>query len=234
LRLDEKFVPKENGSLYIRPFLYATDEFVGVKPSDNYNFVIFTSPVGPYYAEPVKVKFERKFVRACPGGVGSVKMGGNYALSMLATQHAKHEGYHNVIWLDAHENKYVEECGTMNIFFVIDGKVVTPSSEKGTILDGVTRDSVIVMLQDLHIPFEIRDISTDELIEAHKKGLLQEAFGSGTAASLAPICMIGDTGVQYPLPPMSEWTITPRLQEELEAIRLSKIPDRFSWNFPIS
>lgn len=235
LKIDEAWVPSGKGeALYIRPFYIASDTFVGMRPSDEYLFIIFTCPVSAYYANPVKVKLEKNFIRATPGGVGYVKMGGNYARSMLATEIAKSEGYDNVIWLDSHEYRYVEECGTMNIFFVIDDVIITPPTS-GTILEGITRDSVIHLAKDLGFKVEIRKLSKEEILESYQQGILQECFGTGTAASISPIVKIGyEQNTEIQLDDVEKWKIVPILQNELEAIRISLKSDRFGWIVPIS
>lgn len=229
LNLDQDWVPKDTDcSLYIRPFYFAIDDYIGMKPSDAYYFVIFTCPVGPYYSEPVRIKIEKEYVRAAPGGVGAVKMGGNYALSMLATQNAKKEGYHNVIWLDSKNHKNVEEAGTMNLFFVIDGKVVTPPTE-GTILDGITRESVIQASKDLGFVVEERQVSIDEVIEGFQNGRLTEAFGTGTAATVAPIVEIGNDDEKLTLKNVESWKIVPKIQEYFTNLKLGKSTDLHGW-----
>jgi branched-chain amino acid aminotransferase len=235
LKIDEQWVPSGKGeSLYIRPFYIASDTFVGMRPSSEYLFIIFNCPVSAYYANPVKVKLEKNFIRATPGGVGYVKMGGNYARSMLATELAKSEGYDNVIWVDSHEYKYVEECGTMNIFFVIDNILITPPTS-GTILEGITRDSVIKLAEDLGYQVQVRKLSKEEILESYQQGRLQECFGTGTAASISPIVTIGyDQNIKIQLEEPSKWNIVPKLQRELDGIRISTIKDRFNWIFPIS
>lgn len=235
LKTDKEWVPYGDGeSLYIRPFYIASDNFVGMRPSSEYLFMIFNCPVGAYYANPVKVRLERNHIRATPGGVGYVKMGGNYARSMLATELAKADGYDNVIWVDSHEYKYVEECGTMNIFFVINDTIITPPTS-GTILEGITRDSVIQLAKDLGFQVEIRKLSKEEILESYQQGKLQECFGTGTAASISPIVKIGyDQNIDIELNDIKKWNYVPKLQKELHAIRVSEIPDRLNWIFPIS
>ncbi len=235
LKIDHQWIPSGEGeSLYIRPFYIASDTFVGMRPSNEYLFIIFTCPVSAYYANPVKVKLEKNFIRATPGGVGYVKMGGNYARSMLATELAKREGYDNVIWIDSQEYRYVEECGTMNIFFVINDTIITPPTS-GTILEGITRESVIELAQDLGFNVEIRRLSKEEILESYQQGKLQECFGTGTAASISPIIKIGyDENIDIQLDDPKNWKYAPQLQKTLNAIRISAIPDRFHWIFPIS
>lgn len=186
--LDRNWVPdKADYSLYIRPFMFASDEVIGVKPSDTYKFMILLSPTGPYYAAPMRIYVEEEFVRATPGGVGFAKVAGNYASALHATVQAKKQGYDQVLWMDAIEHKYVQEIGTMNVFFIIDNVAVTPGLEDGTILAGVTRDSVIQVLKDVGLQVEERPLSIDEIKNAYTEGKLTEAFGTGTAATISMI-----------------------------------------------
>jgi branched-chain amino acid aminotransferase len=185
--LDQAWIPPQEGSaLYIRPFMIANDEFIGVKPSNNYRFIIFTGPVGPYYPKPVSLMAETKYIRAAIGGVGEAKAAGNYAAAMLPAKLANDKGYDQVLWLDGKEFKYIQEVGTMNIFFVIDGKVITPATD-GAILKGITRASIIEVLREQGYEVEERPITIHEVVEAHENGKLEEAFGSGTAAVVAHV-----------------------------------------------
>ena len=197
--LDKDWVPSgEDASLYIRPFMIATDSYVGVKASDKYAFSIFTCPVGAYYKGSVRVKVERTFTRAAAGGTGYAKAAGNYAGSLYPSMLARHEGYDELIWTDAKEHEYIEESGTMNAMFVFDGTLVSPMTSE-TILDGVTRDSVIQLATDLNIPVEVRRITVEELRNGLAGGVVSEAFGVGTAATIKPIEEIGIDGINYPL-----------------------------------
>ena len=230
ISLDSDWIPTHEGSaLYIRPLMFATDEFVGIKPADSFNFIIFTSPVGSYYPRPVKVLVAQEHVRAFRGGVGTAKAAGNYAATMLALKNARKEGYDQVLWTDGVEFKYIQEIGTMNVFFVIDDKVITPSLDDGTILDGITRDSVIQLLKDKDVPIEIRRISIDEIYGAHKNGKLNDFFGTGTAATISHISDIGYRGENLHLPDPEIRTISNQLKQELEDIKTSRIPDRHNW-----
>jgi branched-chain amino acid aminotransferase len=188
IELDKNWIPaKKDHSLYIRPAMFATDTALGVKPSDTYRFIIILSPAGPYIVQPMKIAVEEKYTRAAPGGAGFSKNAGNYGGAMLATTVAKQKGYDQVLWTDAFEHKWLQEVGMMNVFFIINGVAITPSLEEGTILAGVTRDSVIILLKEMSFSIEERRISIDELVEAYKQGLLQEVFGTGTAAIIALI-----------------------------------------------
>jgi branched-chain amino acid aminotransferase len=186
--IDRNWIPaKKDYSLYIRPVMFATDTMLGVKPSETYKFLIILSPAGPYFDAPMKIAVEEKYTRAAPGGVGFAKNAGNYGGSMIATTEAKKLGYDQVLWTDAFEHKWLQEVGMMNVFFIINNTVITPSLEEETILAGVTRDSVITGLRDMGYSVEERKISIDELTEAYKNGTLNEVFGTGTAATIALI-----------------------------------------------
>ena len=229
VHLDADWIPSdEDSALYIRPVMFANDDFIGVKPSDNYKFLIFTCPVGKYYTDPVRLWVTREFVRAVSGGTGAAKTAGNYAASYYATKIAQDKGYDNVLWLDGKEHRMLEECGTMNMFFVIDGVVVTPALT-GTILQGVTRDSVITLLREMDIKVEERSISMEELKEAHADGKLEEAFGAGTAAAVSPVIEIADGTDVLQLPPNEERKIGPPVLRRLTAIRRGIVEDKYGW-----
>ena len=188
LQMDSDWIPPNPGaSLYIRPFMFATDEYVGIRPSEQYRFMIFTCPVGPYYSSPVKVKVAERYVRAFKGGTGYAKAAGNYGATLRPVIEAHQEGYHQILWLDGEDFKYVQEIGTMNVFFVIGDKVITPSTETGEILKGITRDSAITILRDKGYEVEDRPIEIAEVVDAARSGDLMDAFGAGTAATIAHI-----------------------------------------------
>jgi branched-chain amino acid aminotransferase len=232
--LDQNWIPKKEGSaLYIRPYMFANGEFIGVAPSDTYKFVIFTGPVGPYYPKPVRLLVADKYVRAVPGGVGEAKTAGNYAASLLPAKLAKEEGFDQVLWMDGFEFKYVQEAGTMNIFFVIDGKVITPATD-GAILKGITRDCIIQILRDKGYTVEERPITIDEVIEAQKKGLLQEMFGTGTAAVVAHVADFTFKGVTYELPEMEKREIGEIAKNEINGLRSKTIEDTRGWVVPVA
>ncbi|MFN0200645.1 MAG: branched-chain amino acid aminotransferase [Bacteroidia bacterium] len=232
--LDHNWIPaREQGSLYIRPCMFATDEAVGVKASDSYLFVVFTSPVGPYYKEPVNLLATKEYTRAAIGGMGNAKAAGNYASALLPDRIAKKQGYHNVLWLDARLHQYIEECGTMNVFFVIEDTVVTPQLT-GTILAGITRDSVIRLLMDNGYKVEKRRISIYELDEAYNQGEFQEAFGAGTAAVISNVNKIGFGGRDMTLPPVEERKISTWLYDTLYGIQTGILPDPYGWIVPVS
>lgn len=229
INMDQQWIPEQEGSsLYIRPVYFATDEYVGIKASDHYKFIIFSSPVGSYYSDPVNLYVTREFVRASKGGTGEAKCAGNYAASLLGAKQAKDRGYHNVLWLDAVEQKYIEECGTMNVFFVIDGVAVTPQFT-GSILRGITRHSVITLLQEMNVPVEERMITIDEVVEAHRNGKLEECFGAGTAATIAHVNKIGYEGEDVVMPPVEERKVGPALLKRLNDIRTGKVEDPYGW-----
>ncbi|WP_017661792.1 branched-chain amino acid aminotransferase [Baaleninema simplex] len=229
IRLDADWIPTRPGSaLYIRPVYFATDESIGLRPSERYTLAIMTCPVGAYYAEPVKLTIAPQYVRAFPGGTGAAKAAGNYAGSLLADREAKHRGYDNVLWLDGIHHKYIEECGTMNVFFAIDGVVVTPALQ-GTILPGITRDSVLTLLRDWGIPVEERAIALDELLEAADAGTLQEAFGAGTAATIAHIDTIHTGDRELQLPPIGDRKYANLLLKKLADIKTAKTDDPYGW-----
>lgn len=233
IRLDSNWVPKEEGhSLYIRPLLFATEEHIGVKISDTYSFIIMTSPVGMYYSQPIKVLIETKYTRAVPGGVGFAKTAGNYGRSHFPTRLAMQKGYNQLIWTDGYEHKYLEESGTMNLMCVINDTLVTPELTD-TILAGITRNSVIHIAKDLGIKVEERKITVNELVEGHKKGNLQELFGVGTAATIAPICLFGYNGKDFELPPVHEKNFGSRLKKELDNIRTGKSADKHGWMYKV-
>ncbi len=230
VELDKDWIPAADGtSLYIRPFMLAIDEFVGVKPAEKFMFIIITSPAGPYYAKPVSIFVQDQYVRAFPGGIGFTKAAGNYGMSMYPTQEIKKMGYDQILWTDGFEHKYVQEIGTMNVFFVIDGKAVTPDLSGGTILAGVTRDSVMTLLREKGIEVEERPISIDEIEEAYKAGKLTEAFGTGTAASIAVISELTFHDYHMKLANPDTWEVANWLKKELSDIRYGRKEDIHGW-----
>ena len=230
VNFDRDWIPKKEGySLYIRPFMFATDDYIGIKPSDQYKFMIFTCPVGAYYAEPLNVKIEEKFTRAAEGGVGRAKTAGNYAASLYPAELGKAEGYHQLVWTDGKNHEYIEESGTMNIMFVIDGKLITPSEKSDTILPGITKRSVIELAQDWGMEVEERPIKVTEVIEAIKNGTLTEAFGAGTAATIAQIKMIGFRDEKFELPSVADCDFSNKVYHQLDNIKIGKLEDKFNW-----
>ncbi|HAW50919.1 MAG TPA: branched chain amino acid aminotransferase [Flavobacteriales bacterium] len=230
IRLDAKWVPaKEGCSLYIRPFIFADEVFLGVKPSTKYKFMIICSPASNYYKGPVRVRVERQYSRAVEGGVGYAKAAGNYAAALYPSSLAAKEGYQQLIWTDSREHKYIEEAGTMNVMFVFGDVLVTPSVENETILAGITRDSVIHLAKDLGYKVEERKISVDELVEAHKAGQLNDAFGMGTAANITIIESIGVDGIDLSLPPVEQRTVSTKIAKTLSDIKYGNIKDPYGW-----
>ena len=232
LELDHEWVPHSpDTSLYIRPFMIASEPYIGLKSSDEFLFFVITGPVGAYYPEgfnPVTIQVCEKYSRAGPGGLGAVKTAANYAASLLAEKEAHEAGYTQVLWLDAAERKYVEEVGSMNILFKIGGKVVTPPLG-ATTLAGITRDSVIELLKSWQVPVEERKISIDEVVEAHQAGNLEEIFGCGTAAVIAPVGVLNHKGQDHQVGGGKTGPIAQRLFDELSAIQYGKKPDPFNW-----
>ncbi len=234
--VDRDWIPTAAGtSLYIRPFIIATDAFLGVAPSKTYLFIIILSPSGAYYAsglKPVGIWIEDEYVRAVKGGMGFAKTGGNYAASLIAQVKAHDGGFSQVLWLDGVERRYIEEVGAMNIFFKIDGKILTPMLN-GSILPGITRDSVLALCRHWGYEVEERRISVDELVEAAKNGTLEEVFGTGTAAVVSPVgklrymddvMTIGDNNIG---------PVTQKLYDELTGIQWGTRPDPFGWRVTV-
>jgi branched-chain amino acid aminotransferase len=233
IALDKNWIPtKENHSLYIRPFMFSSDEMIGVRPSEHYKFLIILSPTGPYYNEPMRIYVEEKYVRAAPGGVGYAKAAGNYGGSMLATAVAKKKGYDQVLWMDAIEHKYVQEIGTMNVFFIIGNTAITPNLDQGTILDGVTRASSITLLKEMDFSVEERPLSIDSIIEAYKEGNLHEVFGTGTAATISMIKELRykDYVMHFNV---DKWKTAPILKKWLSDIREGRREDKHGWMFKV-
>ncbi|MBL7720097.1 MAG: branched-chain amino acid aminotransferase [Flavipsychrobacter sp.] len=228
--IDRDWVPTADGtSLYIRPFMVAVDEFVGVKPAEKFLFIIITSPAGPYYANPVSIYVQDQYVRAFPGGIGFTKAAGNYGMSMYPTMQIRKMGYDQILWTDGFEHKYVQEIGTMNFFVIIGDKAITPDLKQDTILEGVTRDSVITLLREKGMTVEERPITIDEIAEAFKSGQLKEAFGTGTAASIAPIAKLTYHDETMELPPVDTWETTNWLKKTLSDIRYGRVADTHDW-----
>jgi branched-chain amino acid aminotransferase len=227
---DKQWVPaKTNDALYLRPFVIATEARFGVKVSSEYRFVIFTGPVSNVYAQPIKVKVETEYIRAARGGTGSAKCGGNYGGAFFPTQLARKEGYEQVLWTDARDNKYIEESGMMNVMFVIDDVLITPPLSD-SILDGITRESLLILAKGLGYKTEERVVSIDELEKAFRNGSITEAFGAGTAAVVAPIKTIQINGLDLHLPAYTGESVLYRLKQKLEMIRTGKTEDVYNWN----
>ena len=232
--LDSNWIPAlENHSLYLRPFMFSSDEMIGVRAAETYKFMIIMSPTGPYYSAPMRIYVEEKYTRAAPGGVGYAKAAGNYGASMFVTAEAKKQGYDQVLWTDVYEHKYVQEIGTMNVFFVIGDKAVTPDLSSKTILASVTHDSVITILKEMGLTVEEKPVSVDDLLAAYQAGTLREVFGTGTAATVSLIrelkykdfVMTFDTNT---------WKVTPEIKKRLDAIREGRVADKYGWMFKVN
>lgn len=231
IEIDEKWVPAQDGySLYIRPVMFATDPYLGVKASDSYKFVLMTTPTGPYYSKALTVKIETEYTRADDGGVGYAKTAGNYARSIYPFQEAMKEGFDQLIWTDAATHEFIEEAGTANLIFVIDGKLVTPSV-RSTVLDGVTRDTIITLAKKAGIEVEERRVSVKEVIAGIENGSVTDAFAAGTAATVTPIGKIGYEGRIYTLTDPSTRTISSGIAKTLNDIRYGLTPDDLGWNW---
>lgn len=236
IQIDKEWIPNLEGtSLYIRPFIFATQPYLGVAPSKTYRFMIILSPVGAYYKEginPVRIAVESEFVRAVKGGTGSAKTAGNYAGAMKAQEVAEAKGYSQVLWLDGKEHKYIEEVGAMNVFFKINGEVITPELN-GSILEGITRKSVIELLQHWNIPISERQISMEELYEAHQSGILEEAFGTGTAAVISPIGELYWQDNKVTINNGEIGSLSQKIYDTITGIQTGRIEDPFGWQMKV-
>lgn len=228
--LDRDWVPNvEGASLYIRPYMFATEAALGVHPSNSYKFIILTGPVGRYYTKALRMKVETYYSRASEGGVGFSKNAGNYALSLYPTKLAQDEGYDQLIWTDAKTHQYVEEAGTANLIFRIGDTIITPSSD--TILHSITRKTVVELARKWGYNVEERNVSVAELLEGIENGTVTDAFAAGTAATIAPIGEIGFEGKMYTLPSLETRDFSNKVSEYLSDLRYGKIEDEFGWNF---
>ncbi len=236
VQIDRDWVPSsKDTSLYIRPFIIATDAHLGVHPAHHYLFLMILSPVGPYYPEgldPVKIYVETNYVRAVRGGTGMAKTAGNYSASLRSQQEAAEQDYTQVLWLDGVERKYIEEVGAMNIFFVIDGVVVTPALQ-GSILSGITRKSCLDIVRSWGMKAEERRISIDEVVEAYKAGKLDEVFGTGTAAVISPVGHLRYGDLVMTINDNKIGAISQRLYDELTGIQWGRVEDKFGWTVKI-
>ncbi|GIN38896.1 MULTISPECIES: branched-chain amino acid aminotransferase [Heyndrickxia] len=236
ISMDQDWIPSAEGtSLYIRPFIISTEPYLGVAASKTYRLMIILSPVGSYYKEgihPVKIFVEREYVRAVAGGTGKAKTAGNYAGSLKAQEVSEKLGYSQVLWLDGIEKKYIEEVGSMNIFFKINGEVVTPALN-GSILEGVTRNSVIQLLNHWGIPVTERRISIDEIYESYKKGLVEEIFGTGTAAVISPVGELNWEGEKMVINDGQTGSLSKKLYHTITSIQNGNEPDPFEWTVEV-
>lgn len=231
--IDRDWIPgKANHALYIRPFMFATDPFLGVTPSSTYKYMVLIGPVGPYFSKPLRVKIETKYTRAAEGGMGYAKAAGNYGSSMLPARKAAEEGFDQLIWTDAKEHKYIEEMGAANAMFLLDGVLITAEA-KDTILDGVTRDTVIALAKDWGIPVEERKVSVAELIEGAKNGKLTDAFGAGTAATIASVASISFEGEEYFLSDPATREFSKKVLTTLDDIKYGRSEDTHGWNYMV-
>lgn len=224
--VERNWIPDQEGTaLYLRPFMYADEPFIGMRAAKSYKFIIMASPSGPFFSRPIRLWAETEYIRAAQGGTGEAKAAGNYAAAILPTEMARQNGYDQVLWLDANEFEYVQEAGTMNIFFKIGDVVVTPNLS-GTILAGITRLSVIELLRDKGFEVQERPIGMTELLEAAKNGKLEEAWGAGTAVSIAPIEEIAykDKVMKFPKQELSA-----NVKKWLDGIKMQKEEDKFNW-----
>ena len=236
VRVDADWVPHQyETSLYIRPFVFATEPHVGVHPSSTYQFIIILSPVGAYYPEgvnPVKIYVEDKYTRASKGGTGFTKAAANYAQSLKAQMDAQGKGYSQVLWLDGAEQKYIEEVGTMNVFFKIKGEVITPALT-GSILPGITRKSTVELLKYWGVPVSERRLSVQEVFEAARRGELEEVFGTGTAAVISPVGELCYEGERVIINDFKTGELTQKIYDELTGIQWGTRPDPFGWVMPL-
>jgi branched-chain amino acid aminotransferase len=230
IKVDAAWVPSVEGcSLYIRPCLFASEELLGVRPADSYKFIIFTSPVGGYYQDEVHVKVETEYTRAAEGGVGYAKAAGNYAAALYPAKLGQEQGYNQLIWTDAKEHKYIEESGTMNVMFHIGDKLITPFTDLKTTLPGITRDSVLTLARELGITVEERKVSVAEVVEAIENGTLKDAFGTGTAATLAPISSITYNEHRMELPALETRALSIEIGQLIQDLKRGKIEDTHGW-----
>lgn len=233
VELDKDWIPTAEGSsLYIRPLVFAFEPRLGVKVADHFKLIIMNSPVAAYQAKPYRLKVEDTYVRTAEGGTGFAKCAGNYGGAFYPTQLARQEGFDQILWTDHKEHKYIDEVGMMNVFFVINGKLVTPKLTTA-ILEGVTRDTILTLANDMGIPVEERKVSIEEIERGFKNGDVTEAFGSGTAAVVAPIAVINIHGKDLEIPEPGKESFQLRVKEKLNNIRMGVAPDIHGWNYVI-
>ncbi|WP_298544692.1 branched-chain amino acid aminotransferase [uncultured Aquimarina sp.] len=223
--------PQEGSALYLRPFMYADEPFIGMRAATSYKFIVICSPAGPFFTKKIRLYAETEYIRAADGGTGEAKAAGNYAAAILPTEKAKAKGFDQVLWLDANEHKYVQEVGTMNIFFKVKGKFITPATT-GSILKGITRDSVITLLKDKGFEVEERAITIDEVIAYAEEGTLEEAFGTGTAVAIAMIEAIGYKDEVITL--SDDNPVSQDVKNTLDEMKAQKREDRFGWIVPVT
>jgi len=231
--IDRDWIPaKPNYSLYLRPFMFATAPYLGVAPSKTYKYMVLACPTGLYFSKVLRVKIETHYTRSAEGGMGYAKSSGNYGGAMLPARKATEEGFDQLIWTDARDHKYIEEMGAANAIFVLDGKVITPSTQD-TILDGVTRDTVLTLAREWGYTVEERKVAVAEILEGAKNGKLTDAFGAGTAATIAPVGSISHNGEEYFLSDPKEREFSQKVLKTLDAIRYGNAPDTHGWNYMV-
>ncbi|MDH7447714.1 branched-chain amino acid aminotransferase [Aquimarina sp. 2201CG14-23] len=223
--------PQEGSALYLRPFMYADEPFIGMRAATSYKFIVICSPAGPFFTKKIRLYAETEYIRAADGGTGEAKAAGNYAAAILPTEKAKAKGFDQVLWLDANEHKYIQEVGTMNIFFKVKGKFITPATT-GSILKGITRDSVITLLKDKGFEVEERAITIDEVIGYAEEGTLEEAFGTGTAVAIAMIEAIGYKDEVITL--SDDNPVSLDVKNTLDEMKVQKREDTFGWIVPVA
>jgi branched-chain amino acid aminotransferase len=212
--------------------MFATDAFLGVAPSKTYKYMVIVGPTGPYFSKTLRVKIETHYTRAAEGGMGYAKSSGNYGGAMFPAKKATEEGFDQLIWTDAKDHQYIEEMGAANVMFVLDGKLITPST-RDTILDGVTRDTVLTLAREWGMQVEERRVSVAEIIEGAKNGKLTDAFGAGTAATIAPVGSISHNGEEYFLSDPKTREFSQKMLKELDAIKYGTVPDTHGWNYMV-
>lgn len=233
VKVDKTWVPnKENYTLYIRPFMFATDPYLGVAPSTTYKFMVLLGPTGPYFSKNLRVKIETEYTRSAEGGFGYAKAAGNYGGSLLPAKKAAQQGFDQLIWTDAKSHEYIEEMGAANVMFVIDGKLITPST-RDTILDGITRKSIIELAKDFGMEVEERRVSVKELLASIEDGTCTDAFGAGTAATIAQVAEIGHEGKTYILPNPAESVFANKIRKALDDIKFGRVEDIKGWNYMV-
>lgn len=230
VKLDSNWIPSNEGSsLYIRPFMFASEQLLGVRPSEEYTFIIFTAPVNSYYSVPVNVKVEMEYSRAMEGGVGFAKVAGNYGAALYPAKMGQNNGYQQLIWTDSLTHEYIEESGTMNVMFQIGNKLITPSLDLKTTLSGITRNSVLTLARELGIDVEERRVSIKEIITAAKNGELKDVFGTGTAATIAQIATITFNDERFVLPEVSQRELSNKISNKLMNIKKGREVDTRNW-----
>ena len=230
VKLDSNWIPSSEGSsLYIRPFMFASEQLLGVRPSEEYTFIIFTAPVNSYYSVPVNVKVEMEFSRAMQGGVGFAKVAGNYGAALYPAKMGQDKGYQQLVWTDSVTHEYIEESGTMNVMFQIGNTLITPSLDLKTTLSGITRDSVLTLAREIGIVVEERRVSVKEIIAAAKNGELKDVFGTGTAATIAQIATITFNDERFTLPEVSQRELSNKISKKLLNIKKGREKDTRNW-----